>query len=237
MSGETPPNFDVYAHAYDALLQDSLEVTGEQKEYFARGRVEWLARCLADRRANPGTILDFGCGTGSTVPIFLERLQPERVIGLDNSMELLEIARRDFADPRATFSAPSQFPECGTVDLAFCSAVFHHIEPRNRSGAARRIYSYLRPGGYFSFWEHNAWSLAARYVMSRCEFDRDSTPLSAGEARTLLREAGFEVLRTDFLFIFPRSLRFLRGLEPSLSKLPVGAQFQVLARRPPASSS
>jgi hypothetical protein len=56
--------------------------------------------------------------------------------------------------------------------------------------------------------------------------------LSVREARQLLLDAGFEIVRSDFLFIFPAVLSWLRFLERPLSKLPIGAQYQVLARRP-----
>ena len=36
------------------------------------------------------------------------------------------------------------------------------------------------------------------------------------------------VLQTDFLFIFPHMLRGLRGLEPLVARLPLGAQYQIL---------
>lgn len=68
--------------------------------------------------------------------------------------------------------------------------------------------------------------------MSRIPFDRDAITLAAPEARRLLRAAGFDILRTDFLFIFPRMLRWSRGIEPLISRLPLGAQYQVLCRKP-----
>jgi hypothetical protein len=70
--------------------------------------------------------------------------------------------------------------------------------------------------------------------MSRIPFDRDAIMVFPHEARRLLRQAGFEILRTDYLFIFPRPLSALRLLEPPLSRLPFGAQYQILARRRPA---
>jgi hypothetical protein len=89
----------------------------------------------------------------------------------------------------------------------------------------------LRAGGYFSLWENNPWSLATRYVMSRCAFDRDAVMLSPPEARTLLRDGGFEILRTDFRFIFPRALRALRKIEDWVNRAPLGTQYQVLCRK------
>ena len=50
---------------------------------------------------------------------------------------------------------------------------------------------------------------------------------------TLLRNSGFTIVRSDFLFIFPEFLNLFRPLEPWVSKLPLGGQYQVLARKMP----
>jgi trans-aconitate methyltransferase len=223
--------FDKFAHQYDTLLDKSLQITGEDKEYFARGRLEWLAQRLAQLNSKPRTVLDFGCGSGSTIPLFFESLGANHVIALDESAELLNIAARRYGHLSVSFSLESNFDGRESCDLVFCSAVFHHIPPPARLAVARTIRTYLAPAGFLALWEHNAWSPAARYVMSRCEFDRDARPLSASLARTLLTQAGFEVVATDFLFIYPRFLRLLRWSERLLAKLPLGAQFQVLARK------
>ena len=66
--------------------------------------------------------------------------------------------------------------------------------------------------------------------MSRIPFDRDAITISSREAQRLLRSAGLDVVRTDFQFLFPRALKALRRLEPAAARLPLGAQYQVLAR-------
>jgi trans-aconitate methyltransferase len=175
--------------------------------------------------------MDFGCGTGSTIPLFFDVLGAERVIALEDSVELLSVASRQYAGSRVTLARPSSFHEVGSCDLVFCSAVFHHVPPAARSAVARQIHTYLRPDGLLALWEHNSWSPAARYMMSRCEFDRGARPIAAPSARKMLAEAGFEILATDFLFIFPRFLRTLRWSERPLASFPLGAQFQVLAQK------
>jgi hypothetical protein len=37
-----PANLDVFVHNYDEALERGIGVSGETKEYFARGRVSWL---------------------------------------------------------------------------------------------------------------------------------------------------------------------------------------------------
>ena len=100
-----------------------------------------------------------------------------------------------------------------------------------RATAVAMVHRALRTGGVFSFWENNPWSLATRYVMSRCAFDRDAIMLSPPEARELLRGGGFEVLRTDFRFIFPRALRAFRKIEDFVNRAPLGTQYQILCRK------
>jgi hypothetical protein len=68
--------------------------------------------------------------------------------------------------------------------------------------------------------------------MSRVPFDKDAQMLFPHQARHLLRAGGFEIVLTDYLFVFPAMLKALRPLEPSLCKLPLGGQYMVLARKP-----
>jgi SAM-dependent methyltransferase len=223
--------FDRYAAEYDAALAQGLSVSGEDKDHFARGRVEWLTGSLARLPYRPASVMDFGCGTGSATPFLFEMSGVTTVVGVDISARSLDYARREHGHTGAQFLLFSEYEPRATLDLAFCNGVFHHIPPADRAGAVRYIHRSLRPGGIFAMWENNPWNPGTRLVMSRIPFDRDAITLTPPEARSLVRANGFDVLRTDFLFIFPRSLRWLRGLEPLVSGLPFGAQYQVLCRK------
>jgi hypothetical protein len=87
------------------------------------------------------------------------------------------------------------------------------------------------PGGVFALWENNPWNPGTRYIMSRVPFDKDAITMTPPETRRLLRATGFEIVRTDFLFVFPHLLRVLRPLERLLARLPLGGQYLVLARK------
>lgn len=225
------PHFDEYATDYDSALAQGISVSGESKDYFAQGRVEWLASRLNEIGRRPASVLDFGCGTGTNVPFLLHLDGITSLLGVDLSTSSLEVARRTTPDVRANFSELDRFRPEGNHDLVFTNGVFHHIPPPERDDAINYIYRALRPGGLFAFWENNPWNPGTRYVMSRIPFDRDAITLSAFEAQRLARKGGFRVLRTDFLFIFPRALGWLRKLEPHLSMLPFGAQYQVLCEK------
>jgi len=220
--------FDEYAEDYDAALAQGLSVSGEDKNYFAQGRIMWLADCLRQMQERPTSVMDFGCGTGSAVRFLLDVIGGESVLGVDTSPKSLEVARRTYDSERTEFLLLGQYRPSGQLDLAFSNGVFHHIPPAERAQAVNYVYRSLRPGGLFSLWENNPWNPGTRYIMSKCPFDHDAITLTSSETRRLLRRGGFEVIRTDFLFIFPRMLRSFRAIEPLVSRLPFGAQYQVL---------
>lgn len=232
--GERPPKgaaFDSYAANYEGALQQGLQLSGESADYFARGRVEWLALGLRQRQVGVRSVLDFGCGTGSAIPHLHDILGAERIVGVDTSTAALERASREHAGRPASFATLGEFQARGEFDLVFSNGTFHHIPPGERAAAMELIARALRPGGLLALWENNPWNPGTRWVMRRIPFDHDAIPLSAPAARRMVGAAGFEILGTDFLFVFPRALRALRPLEPWVARLPLGAQYQVLARR------
>lgn len=232
--GGEDERFDRFHADYDEALSRGISVSGEGKLFFARGRVEFLARCLREAGARPRAVLDFGCGTGSATPFLLDLLGVERVVGVDVSERSLDVARRDHGSERARFVALRDFQPDGSFPLAFCNGVFHHVRPEERGRVVDLLRRSLAPGGHFALWDNNPWNPGARYVMRRIPFDRDAVMLSAGEAARMLSRGGLEIRRTDYLFVFPRLLKALRFLEIALAGAPLGAQYQVLCRRPGA---
>jgi len=225
--------FNKYAVEYDQALQQGLDATGEDKTYFARGRIAWLTHCLNQLGIQARSCLDFGCGTGSATPHLFELIGIASLVGVDISALAVGAAQQQHGSERSRFFTFENFqPGKEGVDLGFCNGVFHHIPPNGRARAVDYIYRALRPGGLFAFWENNPWNPGTRYVMNRIPFDRYARVLSAPQARRLLRAGGFEVVRTDFMFIFPKALSRLRALEPLLSRLPLGGQYQLLCRKP-----
>ncbi len=224
--------FDEYAEAYDSALARGLSVSGEDKNYFARGRIAWLVDCLRRLQEQPKALMDFGCGTGSATPFFLDLMRIQSVLGLDTSARSLDVAKRTYGSKRTQFLLFSQYEPSEQIDVAFCNGVFHHIPLDERPAAVNYVYRSLQPGGLFALWENNPWNPGTRYVMSRIPFDHDAITLTPPEARRLVQTGGFGILRTDFLFIFPRMLRWFRSVEPLVSRLPLGVQYQVLCRKP-----
>jgi SAM-dependent methyltransferase len=226
-----PQNLFDLSQQYDAMLQKGLSLSGEDKTYFMKGRIrDLLGRLPCGYR--PQRILDFGCGIGDAARYLADLFPHARVLGIDTSDQALDLARQRHGSERVAFSDISAFSEAGTIDLCYVSGVFHHIAPPERPRTLRMIHDALAPGGYLAFFENNPWNPGTRLVMHRIPFDRDAHPISPRQALCLLRQGGFMgTLQPRFMFYFPRSLAFLRFTERWLTRLPLGAQYYVLARK------
>jgi trans-aconitate methyltransferase len=221
--------FDQYAGHYDESINQALSLSGENRDYFLLKRVEWLAQCLAKEDHSAKLVMDFGCGTGTAAPLLLNTLGAKAYIGVDTSTKSMEAAIRI---PGCQFYELSKYDPRGEIDLVYCNGVFHHIALDQRNGAIDYLYRSLKPGGLLALWENNPLNPVTRYMMSRIPFDRDAITLRATRAGRLAASGGFSVLRTDYLFLFPHWLSSLRRFEELVSRFPLGAQYQVLCRKP-----
>ncbi|MCC7542541.1 MAG: class I SAM-dependent methyltransferase [Deltaproteobacteria bacterium] len=224
-------DFDLHVAEYRRTLDRGLSISGEDGDYFSRGRVTWLARRLSRHAARPRRLLDLGCGDGRTLPALRDALDASDALGVDASAASIEKARRDIGDPRLRFETLEDFRPSADRDLVYCSGVLHHVPPSERSAFLRTVHDALASGGWLALWENNPWNPGARWVMHRLPFDRDAVMLDVIEAKRRARRAGLYVVHVDFQFVFPRLLAPLRRLEPWLTDWPIGAQYQVLCRK------
>jgi len=216
-------------HEYDAMLNQGIRLSGEDRDFFVAGRIQDLKAQLP---RSPRRILDFGCGTGNASNYLSRTFPGAQVVGIDTSARALAYAEEHFASRNIRFETVADFRARDEFDLCYTNGVFHHIEPAERPGALGAIRGALQPGGYFALFENNPWNPGTRVVMSRIPFDRDAQTLTPPDAKRLLTDNGFEAkLPVRSLFYFPRFLSGLRFLEPSLARLPLGAQYYVLAQK------
>jgi SAM-dependent methyltransferase len=235
MKIDSRDSFDKYAAEYDSALSQGLSLSGETKDYFARRRIEWVGHRLQKYMTRVDQVMDYGCGIGSSAPLLHDVLGAGAMIGTDTSRKSLQVATQRYGSEKTKFLLFDEYHPNGKLDLVYCNGVFHHIPLIARAVSVTYIYRSIRPGGLFAFWENNPWNPGTRLVMRRIPFDRDANTITAPQARELLQSGGFEILRTDFLFIFPNILDWLRWLEPYCASCPLGAQYLILCRKPLAS--
>jgi SAM-dependent methyltransferase len=142
--------FDRYARDYDGILNEALAVSGEDRTFFSVGRIGWLARRLARLRFVPQTVMDYGCGTGDSAPHLLDLLKARKVVGVDVSLDSLEIAHQRGDSLPSEYFLPEEYEPRGLMDLVYCNGVLHHMPPSRRSDVASYVAACLRPAGILS---------------------------------------------------------------------------------------
>ena len=121
------------------------------------GRIRAVRRAemIASRgQLMPGKyVLEIGCGTGMFTEMFAKT--GARLIAVDISADLLEIARRRRLSRESVQFIEKRFEECdvdGPFDAVIGSSVLHHLD---LEASLSRIYDLLKPGGCMSFAEPN----------------------------------------------------------------------------------
>ena len=98
-------------------------------------------------------MVDLACGTGTTAEVILRDLPAHgRVVAVDASKAMLDVASESVRDPRVTWirARAEKLPDHldQPADLVRCNSAFWQMDMPAVLGAVRRV---LRPGGKFAF--------------------------------------------------------------------------------------
>ena len=213
-------------------------------EYYDRYRLPYRRAMLGDlaaraRVSEHGRLLDLACGTGQlTFPL---RRQFTEVWAVDQEPDMVELVRTKAAamsagNIRAIVSTAEDLAaEPEYFELVVVGIAFHRLD---RDAVARRVFSWLEPGGHLALcWSSSPWTgeeedwqrvLATILAQWQARLGAEQrAPEGWDTARSdrpdsqVLAEAGFEVLgRCEFTREHRWSLRELAGLIRSTSFLP-----------------
>jgi len=107
--------------------------------------IDLLARIPAGK---PDAVADLGCGAGTSTPLLAARWPQARLIGIDNSREMLARARADH--PAATYSEAdiaNWQPEL-PIDVVFSNAALHWLDAHE--SLLPSLLSKISPGGWLA---------------------------------------------------------------------------------------
>ena len=180
-----------------------------------------------ERVAQAGPIaaaLDICCGTGAA----MQQLRPhcqQRLVGIDVSRGMLDVARANLADEVGRKNAPPHLefilgdaldmPFDCEFDLAVCFGAHGHILPKDEPRFVNQIAKVLRPGGRFAFvsgympplWSPRLWlarafnaAMQARNVLFQPPFIMYYLTFMLPRAARLLEQGGFDVAIDDTCF-------------------------------------
>ena len=132
--------FHFDAGSYDTAIQDEIPVYAELQEQLE------LASGDAARR-----ILELGTGTGETARRLLVRHPGATLVGVDESNEMLSVARARLPADRVSLIVSrleDPLPD-GPFDLIASALAVHHLAPAEKRRLFGRIREALAPGGRF----------------------------------------------------------------------------------------
>jgi SAM-dependent methyltransferase len=225
--------FDRFAESYETLHRDNIRLSGEDPDYFARYKIEAVARLWAkEGLPKPKTILDFGTGVGNALPHLARYFAGARISGVDVSPGSLDVAQRRFPNiAELTLYDGETLPfETGSQDLIFSACVFHHIDAAAHVALLAELKRALSPDGRLVIFEHNPINPVTQYIVATCPFDEDAVLIGAGEFKARQRQAGLRRVRAVYTGYFPHALRALRPLENWVGAAPFGAQYYTVAQ-------
>jgi SAM-dependent methyltransferase/ribosomal protein S18 acetylase RimI-like enzyme len=151
---------------------------------------------LLERVPTPASILDVGCGTGRPMAEFV-LARGHRITGVDQSEELLTIARQRFPDATWLHARIEDFhPEAG-YDGVICWDALFHVERAHHEGILSRLYECLVPGGRIMFTVGGSANPPFTDTMFGHEFFYDSHPPQHVSA--MLLGLGYELLVNEYM--------------------------------------
>ena len=155
---------------------------------------------------NGGLAVDLGCGTGPLTPGLKEK--GYRVLGIDESAQMVEAARA--AHPELTFIQGNalNFSLEEKADVIFSNAVFHWIDGACQEELAQNLAAQIKPGGMLvTEFGGKGCAEAIHSTLEKCYSERGlKYPRvfyfpTVGEYASVLEKAGF---RIAFASLFDR---------------------------------
>lgn len=177
--------------SYDAVASDW---DAARRAFY--GREQAYVDVLLDGLSPPGHILDLGCGTGRPIAEYV-LARGHRVTGVDQSVPLLDRARRRF--PHATWieATIESFTTTERFAAIVCWDALFHIERVHHEGIVARCASMLSPAGRLMLTCGGSEHPAFTDTMFGRTFFYDSHPPERMLA--ILDHAGFRVLLAEFM--------------------------------------
>jgi trans-aconitate 2-methyltransferase len=195
--------------------------------------------------ASPARVVDLGCGPGNSTALLRERWPAARLVGVDNSPEMLARARQDFPDIEwiagdvATFAMGGGEP----VDVWFANAVLHWVP--DHATLLPALVARLRCGGALAVQMPDNAAEASHLLMhelpgpwrARLRAVGGRMPVeSAGFYYDLLAPAArhVDIWRTTYEHVMPDAVAIVEwvkgsGLRPYLDALEEGERADYLA--------
>jgi SAM-dependent methyltransferase len=225
------PTYDEYRDRYAEDLDSALRFSGKDHEFFTRRKADELFT-FAERYVGPShtlNVLDVGCGIGLTDAFLAGRFAS--VTGVDVGAGVLERAAARNPDAHYELYDGERLPMTDeTFDVTFCASVVQVLPPERRSGFVDELRRVTGGRGIVVVFEHNPYNPLTRLAVRRFSLGDDVQMLPARHLVDLVERAGLAVLERAYILLLPSESRVARSVERRVERLPLGAQYVVVAR-------
>jgi len=222
-------SFDEHSADYSQKMDRALAVVGLEHGFFIDAKVRHILEARRRLAASGAVrVLEIGCGIG----LLTQQLRPllHDVWGIDPSISSLGQAAAPRGQLIAADGLRTPFAD-ESFDLVIAVCVLHHVPIDQRATFLAEAARITRRGGLVLLCEHNPWNPLTRFVVGRCELDRDAVLLAQPEARRRLTAAGLSNIRSRYILFFPWRGAVWRWLEARLGWLPLGGQYVIDGER------
>ena len=209
---------------YFDKMADDWEQRYAQSRFF-RMRYKEFEKLFNEFCVSGSVVLDYGCGSGALINIFIET--SKLIIGTDLSKRMRAVARKKFNSFDNVSIINNNELKKKSFDLLVCSSVIEYVEKDIEF--IRTICSYLRPEGLIIITLPNrngALQILNKHIISKIQnksyVEYQKRNYTIESARKLLAAAQMETLK----------LYSASGL-PMLSRLGMGELFFCVAKKAP----
>ncbi len=219
--------FDYLSSNYDETLKRSFPKSLEEVNYFSTYKIK-LAYELARKKKNIH-ILDFGCGTGTSLKLFSNYFKSSNLWGYDVSKESIKKIKKRNNYIKLTTNL-KKIPK-KKFDLIFISNVLHHINKKNHNKILSYCRNFLNEKGELFIFEHNPINPITNYIFKNAPIDKNAEMISSKNLVGSALKAKLKIISLKYTLFFPKQLSFLRFLEKFLVWLPLGAQYLLILKK------
>ena len=225
------PAYDAYRDRYVDDLDAAVRFSGKDHTFFTRRKADELLE-LAERYVAPArtlNVLDVGCGIGLTDAFLAGRFGS--LMGVDIAPGVLERAAARNPNVHYELYDGERLPlGDATFDVTFCAGVVQVLAPERRAGFLNELRRVTGGRGIVVVFEHNPYNPLTRLAVRRFSLGHDAKMLPARQLVDLAERAGLAVLERAYILLLPSDSRVARKIERQVERLPLGAQYVVVAR-------
>jgi ubiquinone/menaquinone biosynthesis C-methylase UbiE len=224
--------FDEIAGRYNDEIIENLGIFGKFRRSMLFYKAQYLRYLLPNE---PKGILDYGCSIGMNVPYLREYFPNSELYGCDISKESIKTAREKILNCRfdTIETAENLKMYRSKIDCVFISTVLHHIPYCEHEKWITGLFEILDKGGYMIIFEHNMKNPFTGKIVRRTPMDRNAVMLNCGYCKKMVKTIFGEksIVKHGYTYFFPWRNKVFTGIEHRLSRLPLGAQYYVLAKK------